>query len=169
MNIELRRGDVFCAASPWVLGKAILVAQKLWSHDNEALYSHAGIIESPAGETFEALWRVRRAHLDGYVGQPIIIARPRANEQLINERLDLLQQRYEGSRYPIHRLIMHMLPPVAKLGTGGLVVCSELVAALLWMLAVRHKQYLGTNPDTLADEWRQGYSCDVIFEGKLEG
>ena len=165
MNIGLRPGDVFCTANPWMLGKIILWTQRLWSSDNEALYSHAGIIDSPAGTTFEALWRVRHAHLSDYEDKPIVIARPRAPQEKIEARLDMLKERFEGKRYPLHRLAMHILPPVAKLGTGNFVVCSELVAVYLWMLGLRHKQYLGTNPDTLADEWRQGYCCDVLFEG----
>lgn len=167
MVIDLYPGDVFCTANPWMLGKIILWTQRLWSSDNEALYSHAGIIDSPAGATFEALWRVRHAHLSDYSGKPIVIARPRASQEKIEARLNMLKERFAGKAYPLHRMAMHILPPVAKLGTGGFVVCSELVAAYLWMLGLRHKQYLGANPDTLADEWSQGYCCDVIFEGFL--
>lgn len=165
MSIQVCTGDVFCAASPWMIGRAILFAERLWSHDNEALFSHAGIIDSADGCTFEALWRVRHAHLNEYAGKPIIIARPRVAMSRIEERLTPFKQQFEGKFYPLHRLVMHMLPPLAKLGTGDFVVCSELVAAYLWALGLRYKQYLGTNPDTLADEWLAGYCCDVVFEG----
>ena len=168
MNIKLYPGDVFCTANPWLLGRMILWTERMWSHDNEALYGHAGIVDSPEGATFEALWRIRHAQLSDYSGKAIVIARPRAVQGKKDERLAMLKERFEGKRYPLHRLAMHILPPVAKLGTGNFVVCSELVAAYLWMLGLRHKQYLGTNPDTLADEWRQGYCCDVLFEGIFE-
>jgi hypothetical protein len=47
------------------------------------------------------------------------------------------------------------------------VVCSELVAEFEYLCGLRHKQFLGTTPDLLADEWRRWQGWKIVGEGKL--
>lgn len=167
-------GDVFCTANPWIVGRMINAAEKVWSKDNRAEYGHAGIIIDTAGTTLEALVTVRHGALSDYKDKPIMIARPttQMDGPSINN-IPLAISRVEGNHlgqwYPAWRLILHLFPPLAKyVASKKFLVCSELVAKYLFYLGARHSQYMGTNPDTLADEWKRWRNFEIIFEGVWE-
>lgn len=165
--VELRAGDMFCVASPGPLGAIIRGAEWLWSHDGEAIYSHSGIILDASGATLEAKRRVMVSSLDSYLGRRIIIARAMAPEWTKASAIRILRKRHEGQVYPAWRLVLHTMPPLARMVSAGgrYVVCSELTAKYQYYLAVRHKHYCGTSPDMLADEWRGGWrGVEVLTE-----
>ncbi len=171
-KLDLQPGDIFLSYNPWFIGKLILWAEKLWSNDDIANYGHGGIILNPEGKTFEALWRLRHSTINKYINGRLLIARPEynKNKQLIpiDEKLKAikeLEDEYLGDRYPVHRLLLHIIPPLAKyLSTGKYVVCTELVAKYLARINVRHGQWAGTNPDHLADEIKNHKYYTIIYE-----
>jgi hypothetical protein len=94
-------------------------------------------------------------------GNPITVAQKTlALHSLLHQHL--------GQIYPAWRIPLHIIPPLAKyLASERWLVCSELVAKYLFILDARHAQYMGTNPDTLADEWRHWRNFKIIYEGVL--
>ena len=173
-HIQLQPGDVFCCTGNMpVVSRLIRAIEWLWSKDNEASYGHAGIITSNQGHTLEALWTVRAAHLDEYAGQKVLIARPCLTERGVyiapsskDRALEGLKE-YHGRWYPVWRLPLHIVPPLAKIvATGHNMVCSELTARYLHEISARPGPYTGVNPDTLADEWRKWKNFAIIYEGE---
>lgn len=173
MTIDLQPGDVFCVRGNGLIPWLIVATEKFWSIDNEARYGHSGIITSAAGETIEALWVVEPGHLDRYTGHHMLIARPTMTiyrDSMLSDKskafaLELISK-HLGRWYPLWRIGLHLIPPAAKyLASGRWLVCSELVAKYLTILAARHLPYSGVSPDTLADEWRNFRNIDVIYEG----
>lgn len=168
--IDLRHGDVFATQNPWIFGRAINLAQRIWSHDGESKYSHAGIITDQDGSTIESLWTVTRQNIfKDYAGKAVIIARPAVTDADKRAAILRIRREHMGDKYPIWRLLFHLFPPVAKYFSAGgrYLVCSELVAKYLFLCGARHGQVTGTNPDTLADEWIHWKNFDVVFEGVL--
>jgi len=163
MKPQLKPGDIFCTKNPMWLGRAINAVQWFWSKDGESTYSHAGIILDPEGLTFESLWTIRKSRLDSYHGERILIGRD----------VGMTQERFydgwrrvmhlEGKWYPAWRLLLHALPPTARISVTGIPVCSELA----WLFVDGHG-WAGVNPDTLADRIRYWKRFDVIYEGIWE-
>jgi len=172
--INVKLGDFFTTKNPMALGIAINAVQKVWSRDNRSEYSHAGIITSDLGDTLEALWTVKNQNLfEAYAGENVLVARytghPWTLEFKAETAIYKLRKKHEGQVYPIWRLPFQLIPPLAKYLTwrGKFCVCSELVAEYLHMIGARHDQFMGTNPDTLADEWHRWKDFEIIHEGIL--
>lgn len=167
--IQLRRGDLFATKNPMAIGAAINFIQKINSSDNKSFFSHAGIIDSENGDTFEALWTVKNSNISNYKNNRIIIARMNVPEEVIDDCLNNLKKEYNGKFYPLWRLPFHIIPPLAKYISwrGKWVVCSELVAKYEYCCGMRHNQYLGTSPDMLVDEWSKWKNFEIIFDGEL--
>ena len=174
-RLALQRGDVFvCSGATEVLSPLIRWLQKLISRDDAASYGHAGIITSASGDTLEALWTVRHGHLNAYAGQRMLIARP--TRSLYRPQVDItlrtrdlaieqIERQHLGRMYPVWRLPLHIIPWAAKYcSTGRWLVCSELDAKYLTLIAARDTVYAGINPDTLGDEWVCFKNFDVLFE-----
>lgn len=164
----LRRGDIFCTSNPMLLGKLILGVQRFHDLDNRADYSHAGLILSPKGTTFEALWTNRRANIfRSYAGKRVIIGRHRdMNLKSFAAGWDEVEH-LEHRWYAGHRLFLHLIPPLAKyLRTGQFAVCSEIVAKFLCGAGFL-SFWAGVNPDYLADMIVQQKPWRIVFEGKL--
>ena len=170
--MKLQPGDLFGTENPMALGRMINGAQRVWSRDNASRVSHSGIIASGAGETIEALWSVASQDLfEAYRGKYVVIARMTAPEaqRMIPQALAEIRSLYMGRWYPLWRLPFHLFPPLAKYVSikHKWVVCSELVARFAHLCGARHEQYMGTNPDTLADEWERWRDYRVLFAGVL--
>ena len=176
-NIDLKQGDVFCSENTAFFSKMINIMQKINSKDNCSVYSHAGIITSFDGATFEALSTIRADHLKRRKGQKVLIARPIAKSitggaiTALDKKLAITEivSQYNGKRYPWWRIILHAIPFAAKYVSahGRFLVCSELVAKYLYLINARHHHYTGTDPDDLADEWIRWKNFEIIFEGVL--
>jgi hypothetical protein len=177
MNTEtlrklIRPGDGFVSDNPQGLGKLINPVQRFWSADDASEYGHAGIIQNSLGLTLESLWRVDEKNLfQYYAGAEILVARPnKASEFKKKAVISKLRKEHLGQMYPYWRLALHLIPPLAKnvSANGKFLVCSELVGKYLWQIGHRHSHYLGTNPDTLADEWVHWRNMDIVWEGTLD-
>lgn len=167
VGIHLMPGDVFCSVNPMWLGKAINAVQRFWDVDNRSHYGHAGLITDTAGATLEALWTVKRqnvwsAYNDTKGG--LLIGRCRdMTVDRCNKGMAAVEP-FVGRRYPFHRLILHLLPPLSKyISTGRFLVCSEQVAFFL-VAAGRLDFYKGVNPDYIAGMIRRWDSWDIVYE-----
>jgi hypothetical protein len=164
----LAPGDIFCTANPMMLGRIIMAIERLNSTDNNAEYSHAGIIMGPTATTFEALWTNRRNGLfNSYAGKKVLIGR---NLRMTRERYDdgwKAVADFEGEWYAFHRLILNLIPPLAKLfSSGHCAVCSELAAKFL-VGAGLMEYWKGINPDHMTDMLQHYREWQIIFEGIL--
>ena len=163
----LRPGDIFCTVNPMALGRAITAIEAFWDVDGRAEYSHAGLILGPNGTTYEALWTNKRQGLQSYAGKKVVIGR---HEEMDSTRFaDGWGQvaHLEGRWYAGHRLVLHVIPPLAKLfATGGYAVCSELAAKFLCGARLLD-HWAGVNPDHLADIIKRWRGWRVVFEGIL--
>jgi hypothetical protein len=167
-EIEILPGDAFASKSDAWYSFIIRFFSKIWSHDHEAQYGHAGLLLS--GEmTFEAVGAgITISDLTKYQGKRLIIVR--FDSVSIQKRDAVLKQlvaKFAGKKYPVWRLILHIFGPLAKLSFLEMPLCSELVAYYEQMLGIRHAQWAGASPDTLVDEWRRWRGITVLAEGVL--
>lgn len=165
---ELRPGDIFCTRNPMMLGRIIMAIERMNSVDNNAQYSHAGIIMGPTATTFEALWTNRRNGLfNSYAGERVLIGR---NHLMTKEAYDKGWKNvseFEGRWYAFHRLPLNLIPPLAKFfSTGHCAVCSEL-AAMFLVGAGLMEYWRGVNPDHITDMIQHFKEWTVVFEGIL--
>lgn len=166
-HITLKPGDFFCTRNPMALGRAINFIQKLWSKDNNSTYSHAGIITNASGRTLEALWSIRRNHLDAYKGKRVLIGRWKGLEAgAYRKGMDAIQEDI-GRVYPLWRLPLFMIPGAAKwISVGKFTVCSELTCKFLIGAGFTEiGRWQGQNPDDVADIIKKWRDVEVVFEG----
>jgi len=166
----LKSGDIFCTKNPMWLGKAIIFVEKLHAADNQAEYSHSGIILNEAGCTFEALWTNKKQNIfDAYKGVKVLIGRHKnMTPEAYDKGWDKVKN-HEGQWYAGHRLFFFFIPFVAKYINLGLGVCSELTAKFLAGSGVMENFYWkGKNPDHIADMIHKWKDWEIIFEGILE-
>jgi len=165
--MKLQPGDIFLTNNPMALGRAINFVQKLNSSDNQSKYSHAGIITSEGGDTFESLWTIRQSTLLPYKNHEILIGRN------VDMTLDLYQlgwkavKQHKGQMYPFWRLPLHLLPATSKIGSGNWPVCSELVCKFLEACDLVGF-WKGKNPDNVADMIIRWKGWSTVFEGVLK-
>lgn len=167
----LKQGDLFLTQNPMALGRIIVWMERSKSLDNEAKYSHAGLIVSSNGDTFEALQTIRNASLfKDYRGKGILIARYREmTDDRFRVAYDKLYSKHNGQKYPFYRLFQHLFG-LAKVIHQNHVVCSELVAKFLNYICRDDNIYdfnhwYGFNPDNLHDIYKRWKNFDIIFEG----
>jgi hypothetical protein len=159
----LQAGDIFLTRNPMWLGRAICAAEAFWAKDGKAVYSHAGIIVDPAGTTFEAQWTVCKRNVwTEFEGDRLLIARHKQMIPALFEEAFAKIAHYEGGWYPIHRLPMHLFPPLARLSVG-FAVCSELTAEFLFYAGLM-EYWKGVNPDDLHDLVRHWQDWSVVIE-----
>jgi hypothetical protein len=167
--IYLRPGDVFCVNSHDWVSRAIIKVTGFWDVDGTSDYSHAGIITDKRGSTFEALWTIKESHLVNYIGSDIIIGRwsPMTTEVFYDSFSPLVPQ-FLGESYPLWRLPLFVIPPLArKVSTGKYLVCSELTAKFL-KNAGAISFFTGVSPDYIADMIRRWANWEVVYEGILD-
>ena len=173
-QITLKPGDVLCVTGDmFIVSTGIRLVEKFWSKDNEATYGHSAIVGSVGGTLLDTLWRTRWTHISRYAGQQMIIARPVKTLRGIviddaakSLAVKMLSTECHGKLYPVHRLFLHLIPPLAKyFSNGHWRVCSENSAKLTVMLGAMDGPWAGITPDDLADRWRRWNNFEVIFEG----
>ena len=167
MKPILNPGDIFCTRNPMALGRIINGMQKFWSPDNQSEYSHSGIILDSKENTFESLWTIKRSNLNTYISKKILIGRHiNMNSKLFQIGFDKIKH-HEGQWYPMHRLPLFIIPPLAKyIATGYFPVCSELAAKFLYRCYLLEENWKGKNPDHIADMIIKWKVFEVIFEGE---
>jgi hypothetical protein len=169
---DLQPGDVFCTASPMLLGRAICAVEAFWSPDGKAKYSHAGVITRGGDHpvSYEALWtNCRQDFNSAYKGRQVIIGR----HQEMNTTHFVMGwdgvRHLEGKWYAGHRLLLHIFPPLARqFATGGFAVCSELAAKFLFSAGLLHV-WQGVTPDYLSEVIIMHRGWHTIYEGIWEG
>lgn len=176
-TVYLLPGDVACVQGTGILFRAIRLIQYIHSRDNESTYGHSFVVLDGSGDLLDTRWRVGRTHISRYAGQRMIIARPlgallhNGAMEPISESarmlgLTAIEVACSGKWYPVHRLLFHLIPPVAKfIHAGPWQVCSERVAGYLRTIGARPLPIGGTTPDMLADEWRRWRNFQIIYEG----
>ena len=173
-DIELQPGDVLCVAGDMaVVSAGIRLIERIWAKDNEARYGHSAIVGTAGGTLLDTLWRCRWTHISRYAGQPMIIARPARtlrgvaiDDAARRVSLSMVSTAGHGRLYPVHRLALHLLPPLAKYCSAGRqMVCSERTAKYLCLIGAMAEPWAGITPDDLADRWRRWSNFTVIFEG----
>jgi hypothetical protein len=168
MQLELKPGDIFLTQNPMWLGKAIVWWQRIWEKDNSSNFSHAGIILNPAGTTLEAYWTICNRNLfNAYKKAHVLVAR--------HEDMDIghyktglrFVKKHFGAWYPMHRLIFHILPPLAKyVSTGKFLVCSELAAKFLVGCGLL-EYYKGVTPADLENIVTNYKGWTVVYNDKM--
>jgi hypothetical protein len=167
MKVTLLPGDFFCTENPMALGKAILFIERLWAKDNEADYSHSGIITDAMGTTLEALWRIKGNDLNAYSGQRVIIGRWKGmNAEAFQKGLDAIKEDI-GKIYPLWRLPLFAIPGAAKwISSGKFTVCSELACKFLIGAGFETiGRWQGQDPEDVADMITKWKEIDVVYEG----
>lgn len=174
----LHPGDVLCVAGGMaVVSAGIRLVERFWSKDSEAAYGHSAIVGTAGGTLLDTLWSVRWTHISRYAGQPMIIARPTKTLRgiVITDAakacaLKMVSADGHGRHYPVHRLILHLVPPLAKYWSNGRqMVCSERTARYLCLIGAMDEPWAGITPDDLADRFRRWHNFTVIFEGIWPG
>lgn len=165
---KLKAGDLFCSSLGQVLGFMINVVQRHKASDNEATFSHAGIVETSEGGIIEACWHVERSSLfEKYSDGDLLVARYIGmDEENFEEGMGKIKK-HIGQFYPVHRLFLHLLG-LAKYIHWDRIVCSELVAKFLVGAGARQNWY-GVMPDDLADEFRNFRIYDVVYDSMKGG
>ncbi len=175
---KLQPGDVLCVAGDMpIVSAGIRLVEWLLSKDGEATYGHSAIVGTAGGTLLDTLWKVRWSHIDRYAGQPMIIARPTKTLRGIaitdaakTCALKMVSAGGHGRYYPVHRLLLHLVPPLAKYCSNGRqMVCSERAAKYLCLIGAMDEPWAGITPDDLADRWRRWSNFTVIFEGIWPG
>ena len=177
-DIELRPGDVLCVRGDMpVVSAGIRLVEWFLSKDGEATYGHTAIVGTEGGTLLDTLWRVRWSHIDRYVGQQMIIARPThtlrgivIDEAAKRMALKMISAADHGRFYPVHRIPLHLFWPLPKfLSAGRQKVCSERGAWCCCILGAMDEPWAGITPDDLADRFRRWHNFTVIFEGHWPG
>lgn len=165
----LRPGDVFASANPQALGRVINIVQRMYSDDGHSEYGHAGIILDSSGNTFEALWTIKRSHIEAYTGKKFLVARWKGMNQYLFAKGFSKVVIQEGQWYPVARLFLHLLH-LPKVHIRNREVCSELACHFLIAAGAVMRSganWFGVTPDELVDEWRISRHFDIIYEGIL--
>jgi len=167
--IDLHPGDIFCTYNPMWVGRCINAIQRFFSYDDKSEFSHSGIISNTKGDTFEISWRTKEYNLfERHKGRHTLIVRYKnLEDSKFKETYNFLKYKYNKQIYPIWRLLFFLIPPMAKYISFGKVVCSEFTAQYLHLIGARHKQYLGTDVDRLANEFLNWKNYDIIFDDIL--
>jgi hypothetical protein len=168
MKIDLEPGDIFCSKNPMGLGKLIIWWTKVWAKDNQAEYSHSGIILDKWGTTFEALTtNSKQDFFEAYKGDQVLIGRHVRMTPVLEKAGWEAVKHHEGGLYAGHRLLFFLFPPLAKYVCLGLGVCSELTMKFLCGTGLA-SSWKGWNPDDVADMIKKWDDYEVVFEGVLE-
>lgn len=166
-SVKLYPGDFFVTRNPMSLGRAIMFVEKLWAKDNEAEYSHAGIITDTEGTTLEALWRIKGNELDAYRGKKVLIGRwIGMNGMNFAQGLSAISDDI-GRIYPLWRLPLFAIPGAAKwVSSGKFTVCSELVCKFLLGAGFNEVgRWQGQDPEDVSDMIKKWRECEIVYEG----
>jgi hypothetical protein len=164
-GLNLHYGDIFCTKNPENLGKMICAVEKFWDIDNKAEYSHSGIIVDPGTfRTFEARWKIGYYDLADFKGEKILIGRHVAMTPFLHHKAIQKIDRRAGKNYPLHRLIFHLFPPLAKYINFDHGVCSEVTAEYLCAIKFL-STWKGRNPAHIENMIRYYKDWSTVYEG----
>lgn len=164
----IRPGDLALTSSGGTISSIINAVQRFWSQDNHSQYTHGMICRGHGSDIFEATHKgIKNGDLYAYAGKPVLIARHVSmNLTLFQHAYAKIEKEYTGNPYPVHRLLYHLFPPLAKYWGVGMAVCSELIAKFLYYADILD-YWQGVNPDELADMFHYWRGFYIVFEGIL--
>jgi hypothetical protein len=168
MSVDLRRGDIFFVRTGGI-GRMIRAVTRAWSKDGSARYNHTGSITDILGGTFEARSRIGRYDLSAWYGRDMLVVRPIVPYAVSNTALKQVVAMHDGQRYPWWRLPLHLIPWLARRISykGRYLVCSELTAKHLYYTG-KVDDYVGVNPDDLADHVTKNPGFHIVYEGRID-
>ena len=172
--MELEPGDIFfCQQNKTLIQKGINFIQgRVGNFNNregggKSESSHCGIIINYFGSTFESRLRIGKYELSDYIGKDLRIYRFRRMTAHYGEGYRGIIK-HEGQIYPIHRLLLFMVPGLAeKIAPLPKPVCAELCAKFLYLAHMREKPFWGTDVDELEDELKSSPKVDCVFNETL--
>jgi len=164
--MNLRPGDIFAVRNTGKSSTLICKVNRFWSADNEARYSHTGVILSADGDTFEARRRAGVYHLRDFEGMDIIIGRPKElTSHVFGLHMPKIVDEFDGDLYPWWRIGLHLMWPLAKyVGNGDHLVCSELTGLVMTRCNI-FSNYTGLTPDHIADRIEHWRTIELIYKG----
>ncbi|MGA3114850.1 MAG: hypothetical protein ABSF90_10520 [Syntrophobacteraceae bacterium] len=169
MPPALMPGDLFVAECGSLLGRTISGVEKWKDAEGDPQWSHAGIIVSEAGETFEALWTIRNGDMSAYAGLRVMIARyKKMDRQRFRDAYKAVAKAHRNEIYPLWRLPLFFLG-LARFVHWG-VVCSELQAEFNHCACredgiFEFDNWHGYDPAMLADIYERWGDFEVIYKG----
>lgn len=166
---KIQPGDGFLTRYPGPLKYAINLIQYLRSRDGKASYTHAGMVISENGTTYEARIKTKEYKLDHYIGTKVLIYRHVCmNNNTFYKFYKQLKKESYNKIYPFYRMIFHLSPGLSKWAPFGRGVCSERNAKHHYLCEFM-SYWKGVTPDDLhdmvCDPWADQW--EIIFEGVL--
>jgi len=164
---KIQPGDIFLTRGESLLGRAIRTAEALWAPDGRAEYNHAGFFFCTCpGESIEALPNgiTGRRWPEEFRGEKILIARHREMDPVrFWQGLGRIEMEL-GEPYPYHRLLLHLIKPLAEINLLDTYVCSEIVQTFLFFAGLTRDRR-GWNPDDLEEIIWQGDPWRIVWGG----
>lgn len=178
-SLPIRRGQVFCNRnSATKLGDLIGIGQRWISPEKREDFQHTGFIADDKGTTWEQRKRLGYFNLSDYIGQEICILSCDGFTPELFDRAHAVSVKRKGKPYPVFRLLLFLIPPLARRLNIGFRVCSEEVAWHFWYSrylikdCARVNEWKGVYPDMLY-QWafrRRGWRVDQhCILGKYHG
>lgn len=164
-SVKLEKGDCFVVKTDGAVSAPIRLVEKVKDLCGEAVYNHAGIIISEAGDTFESLQRIDHYTIHDYKGSQILIFRHISMTDTLFEKGWAAIAGYDGKMYPWWRMPLFLLG-IAKWVHCTYPVCSELLKKFEWGCGIV-KHWAGYTPDNIADEVAISRYYTVKYEGVL--
>jgi len=176
LNSPFKRGDFFCTISPSnIIGKSIAVIQKYRTIGLPSNATHAGIFIDE-NTVFESQWRGGRNNVwDHYEGVDFLVGRWKGMTDEKFDRAWAEIQKLEGKFYPVPRLLLFMLFPMAVqlitpmkylgLGYFAPLVCSEKTGKFFHIAKFSvFDEYLGMMPARIAQIIRRDKDVEIIHD-----
>jgi hypothetical protein len=166
--MELKPGDIFLTRNSGLVAKGINIVQKWWAYDDYSKFTHAGLIKDNKGTTFESTLPGARSFNfeECHKGKHYMIIRHDYMTPKVFEKAFERVKYHSGFAYPIHRLFLHIIPPLAKTFSKNRAVCSELVGQFLYHAEMLH-YWRGVNPDKLEEIFVYWRNYQIVYEGIL--
>ena len=127
----LKPGDIVFVASD---GLVAWLIRRFRSRDGKATYvNHVALVVEEGSLSTAVLMdaqppMVQRRRLGEYAGQLVAVYRPVSIPPLVMDRIVYRAQYYEGKRYGITKIVLHMLGLAGLARVDGMPICSWTVA-----------------------------------------
>ncbi len=175
-----KRGDFFCTINPSkMLGKAITFVQKYRTVGIPSRANHGGVFLDE-NTVFESLWKVQKSNVwEQYEGVDFLVGRwIGTTDESFNKAWEFMKK-FEGKYYPVPRLFMYLLFPVAVqlispskwlgLGLFCSMVCSEVEGRFKYREGFHvFKEWRGMMPAHIANIIRRDRDIEIIYDSVLQ-
>ena len=156
-----------------MIGKLITWVQKYRTVGIPSKANHCGIFLDE-NTIYESLWKVQKSDVWKYEGKDFLVGRWKYMTDDGFDRAWNVLKKYEGKRYPVPRLFMYLLFPIAVqliapskwlgLGLFSPMVCSELAARGVYHAGFHiFKEWRGMMPAHIAERIRRDRDIEIIY------